>query len=99
MKSGDLVTLLLASANRDEKRYPHPDTVDLSAKNQRDHLTFFAGQRACVGQGLARAELFEATRQLLDLFPTIRFQNDSTEGIVYSGLRFRRIEPIKVQFR
>lgn len=98
MKKGDLVTLLLASANRDETRFAHPDTVDLEQRNQRDHVTFFAGQHACIGQGLARAELFQTIRQTLAQFPDIALR-EGGEQVEFRGLNFRGFSPLSVSLR
>ena len=50
------VLLLHASANRDERYYPEPDTFDLE-RNPRDHLGWGHGIHSCMGMHLARAEM------------------------------------------
>jgi cytochrome P450 len=49
--------MLLASANRDENRFPEPDRFDPRRSNANQHLTFGAGPHFCLGQPLARVEL------------------------------------------
>ncbi|MEV4545558.1 cytochrome P450 [Micromonospora echinaurantiaca] len=50
-----VVVLLLASANRDERRFPEPDRIDL-ARSPNPHLAFSSGPHHCLGATLARVE-------------------------------------------
>lgn len=52
---GDRVFLLLAGANRDPRRFPRPDDIDL-ARTERAHLSFGRGPHACLGATLARLQ-------------------------------------------
>ncbi|GAA3511871.1 cytochrome P450 [Actinocatenispora rupis] len=53
---GDVVTLWIASANRDERAFPDPDTFE-PARTPNRHLTFGYGTHFCLGAQLARAEI------------------------------------------
>lgn len=53
---GSRVLILFASANRDERRYPDPDTFDVR-RNPRDHVGWGHGPHTCVGMHLARLEM------------------------------------------
>lgn len=55
VEAGEKVLLLLGAANRDPRRWPHPDTFDISRRAV-GHLGFGAGPHACVGQMMARLE-------------------------------------------
>ena len=61
----------------------------------RDHLTFIAGPRACVGASLARVEIREVVRQLLERAPHVRLDPDAPPP-VYKGLTMRRFAPLNV---
>ncbi|GAA0600690.1 cytochrome P450 [Kutzneria viridogrisea] len=65
IQSGDIVSLLIGSANRDEARFPEPDVLDL-ARDPNEHLAFGRGPHFCVGAALARLEGGIAFRLLLD---------------------------------
>ncbi|MFJ3779616.1 cytochrome P450 [Streptomyces sp. NPDC090075] len=52
---GDIVSLLIGSANRDEARFPDADRLDLS-RTPNDHLAFGYGPHFCIGAALARLE-------------------------------------------
>jgi len=58
---GARLAIVYASANRDERQYPDPDSFDIR-RNPAGHLTFGAGIHACAGQYLAKLEL----RAMLD---------------------------------
>ncbi len=66
--AGEPVLLLLASANRDHRRYADPDTYDIRRENIQ-HLTFGYGLHYCLGANLARLEGRVALDELLDRFP------------------------------
>jgi cytochrome P450 len=45
-----------ASANRDERQFPEPDSFDVRRDNAAEHVGFGLGKHGCAGQGLARME-------------------------------------------
>lgn len=61
---GEDVFLVLASANRDERRYERPDDFDLRREPLR-HLAFGDGIHHCLGAPLARLELRILLEELL----------------------------------
>jgi cytochrome P450 len=52
---GSEVQLLIGSANRDERRFPDPDRLDL-LRDTKGHLGFGFGAHFCLGASLARLE-------------------------------------------
>ncbi|WP_420114395.1 cytochrome P450 family protein, partial [Pseudactinotalea sp.] len=64
---GDFVMISLLAANRDGKRFTHPDRLDLS-RNAHSHVAFGHGIHHCVGAPLARLEGQIAIGRLLDRF-------------------------------
>jgi cytochrome P450 len=66
--AGSAILLLFASANRDPRRYDHPDAYDITREDVQ-HLTFGYGMHFCLGASLARLEGRVALDELLDRFP------------------------------
>ncbi|MFC8009830.1 cytochrome P450 family protein [Streptomyces cinereoruber] len=69
--AGVPVQVVLGAANRDPKRFPEPDQLDLD-RDAAAHLVFGHGIHRCVGAPLAKAEVEIALRAVLTRFPGIR---------------------------
>ena len=65
---GATVLLLLGAANRDERRFSNPDTLDVASPRRRN-LAFGAGIHFCVGAPLARLEASLALPALFSAIP------------------------------
>lgn len=70
IKAGDLVTLWLSSANRDEEAFTEPDRFDLRRSPNR-HVSFGFGPHFCVGAQLGRMEIKAVLAALRDHVPGI----------------------------
>ncbi|MBE1586981.1 cytochrome P450 [Nonomuraea angiospora] len=70
IKTGQSVTVSVPAANRDPKRFPDPDTLDLRRPTA-GHVAFGHGIHQCLGQQLARVEMQVAIPALFDRFPTL----------------------------
>ncbi|WPB80017.1 cytochrome P450 [Archangium violaceum] len=66
--AGDSVIVSLCAANRDPRRFPAPDTLDLN-RGPNPHLAFGHGIHFCPGATLARTELQIALGTLLARLP------------------------------
>jgi cytochrome P450 len=66
--AGSVMLLLVASANRDERRLPDADTFDIHRKIVHN-LTFGYGIHFCLGAALARLEGRVALDEVLQRFP------------------------------
>ena len=66
--AGSAILLLVASANRDPRRYENPDVYDIRRADVQ-HLTFGFGLHYCLGANLARLEGKVALDELLNRFP------------------------------
>jgi cytochrome P450 len=66
--AGARIALIWASANRDERRWVHPDRLDLTRPIQR-HVSFGEGIHHCLGAPLARLEAAIVFEDLLRRIP------------------------------
>jgi cytochrome P450 len=64
IRAGDKVVMYFGAANRDQARFEHPDTLDLSRPPE-SHLAFGAGPHVCLGQHIARIEIDAMLREVL----------------------------------
>lgn len=69
--AGRMVTMWLASANRDESQFPDPDRFD-PTRSPNQHLSFGHGIHFCMGAPLAMLETDMALRILWERFSEIR---------------------------
>ncbi len=85
INKGDIVSLLLGSANTDENEFPDADTVRFDREVNR-HLAFGGGVHRCLGSNLARLELRVALREWHRRIPEYAVAEGHT--LVYtSGIR------------
>ena len=82
LSKGELVLMVLASANRDETQFVHPEQLDL-ARNPNRHLAFGQGIHFCLGAPLARLEGQIAILTLLRNLPELHL------GVAPEKLRWR----------
>lgn len=94
---GEAVLPLVAAANRDPSRYPHPEKIDLERKAPRDHLAFHFGAHTCAGAALARAELLEIVTAITRRLPDMRLDPDA-EPPTMKGWLLRAYGPLHVLF-
>lgn len=73
IKNGDMVWLLLGSANRDSAKFANADTFDMQRQESRN-LAFGDGIHRCIGAGLAESEAAIALKVLNKHFPHLRIQ-------------------------
>jgi len=69
-RKGDVVGLLLGSANRDPEKFSDPDAF-IAGRSPNPHVSFGVGIHACVGAPLARLEMQVAVRVLFERLPGV----------------------------
>jgi cytochrome P450 len=74
--AGSAILLIVAAANRDERRYPDGVRFDIHRQGP-PHITFGRGVHSCLGSALARVEGRVALQELLTRFPdwTVDIEN------------------------
>ena len=94
---GALVLAVLASANRDERQFARPDTLDIAREPNR-HLAFGQGVHYCVGAPLARMEGQIAINTLLRRFPDLKPAQAPERLHWRRGLVLRGVESLPLVF-
>ncbi len=89
-----LVSVVVASANRDEEHYERPDVFDLDRRAD-DHLAFGFGRHHCLGYHLARLEARLALTAVLDRLPALRLDPAAPPPTI-TGLAFRSPKTLPV---
>ena len=94
--AGYAVSVVIASANRDESHYQDPDRFDLDRRAD-DHLSFGFGKHFCLGYHLAKLEARTLLTALLDRLPGLRI-DPAAEPPRITGLAFRSPPALPVRF-
>jgi cytochrome P450 len=76
--AGSVMLFLLASANRDEERFPDGDSFNIHRK-ETPHITFARGVHSCIGAALARVEGRVALEEILKRFPEWTVDEDNAK--------------------
>lgn len=95
---GAEVIALLSAANRDERAYVDPDSLDITREKNR-HATFGFGAHFCLGAALARMEGTIALRALAQRCPDIALTNASTKLEWWSVAGLRGMKKLPIQLR
>ena len=96
LRAGQPIVLLYASANRDEREFPDPDTFRLDRRPPRS-LGFSHGTHACLGLHAARVEARIGVQEFLARFPHYevledrieRFETEFVQGYAKMPIRLR----------
>lgn len=70
LEVGQEIAMLFGSAQRDPRRFDEADTFDVG-RNDPSHVGFGGGIHFCVGAPLARLELAQSIRGLVERFPNL----------------------------
>ncbi|MET8981999.1 cytochrome P450 [Streptomyces sp. NPDC004539] len=94
---GDPVLVVLAAADRDPARFEHPDTLDLTRRDNQ-HLGYGHGIHYCLGAPLARLEGQTALATLLTRLPDLQLAVSPEELRWRGGLIMRGLRTLPVSF-
>ncbi|MEV5156241.1 cytochrome P450 [Streptomyces werraensis] len=95
IRAGEAVVYSLASANRDETVFEHPDDVLLD-RAANPHIAFGQGPHFCLGAPLARAELQCALEALTGRLPGLRLARPAPELHWHRGMLVRGLVELPV---
>jgi cytochrome P450 len=91
------VALLLGAANRDERKYAHPDQFDLF-RESRQSVGFGFGVHVCLGMHLARMEVRVALNTLFDRLPDLHLDAAPDQDLHIKGMAFRSPIALPIAF-
>jgi cytochrome P450 len=94
---GELVYAVLASANRDERQFLNPDSLDLKREPNK-HVAFGNGIHYCLGAPLARMEGQIAINALLCRLPNLRLAVPPEKLRWRRGVLLHSLENLPVAF-
>ncbi len=93
---GSEVSVFIASANHDERRYPDPESFDIH-RALTPHVSFGSGPHACLGMHLTRTESRVALDALLERLPNLRLDAGYPPPRI-TGTVFRSPDALPVRF-
>lgn len=90
-----IVGLMLASGMRDPELYEEPDRFDIRRAPAKWHQVFGGGAHRCLGEALAKIELEEALKVLLERAPKLTIDGDYPTVNGHSGIRHIGNMPVR----
>jgi cytochrome P450 len=93
--AGSAILFIVAAANRDYRRYPDPDRLDIR-RPIRQPLTFGYGTHYCLGAALARLEGRIALEEILKRFPDWQVDWDNAKLAQTSTVRGWETLPVVI---
>lgn len=76
LRKGQLVAAMIGAGNRDPEKFPDPDRLDITRKNN-EHIGFGVGVHYCLGAPLARTEAEIAIGTILKRCPNLQFADET----------------------
>jgi cytochrome P450 family 142 subfamily A polypeptide 1 len=102
LHQGEKMMLMFESANFDETVFADPDNFNIQ-RDPNSHLAFGFGTHFCLGNQLARIELLNMTRRVLQRMPDLRLAEDANlplrpanfvSGLERMPVRFTPTKPV-----
>ena len=89
---GGKISLLFGSANRDPRVFASPDEFDVARPNAVEHIGFGGGIHVCIGAPLARIELEEGLRAVVELCPRLHMTAEPRRNPAFVIWGYERVE-------
>lgn len=96
IEAGQRLLLGLHAANRDERRFPDPDSFIIDRPNNR-HFGFAGGAHFCIGAQVARLEGEVLLQRLFQRFPAMRIKEEWHSPV--QDLSFPMVERLVLSLR
>jgi len=94
MHRGDIMRVVLTSANRDAAAFACPDELNVQRGDVKKHLAFGHGIHYCLGAPLARLEGKIALGRLYGRYPRLRLKIPADQLLWRPGILFRGLETL-----
>ena len=98
LKAGDVLMLRYGAANRDERQFEDPDSLNINRKNSGSQLAFGSGVHHCVGAPLARQELNLGFPALLSRMKNFRLDDSFGEPMAEPSVVLRGLPELHIKF-
>lgn len=98
LPKGSRVMLRFAAANRDPLKYEHADELDVMRHNAGTHVGFGAGIHHCIGANLAREEMTQAFRLLLERVEDLAYAEGANDFMHHPSMILRGLKKLHVTF-
>ena len=96
--AGALVNVRFAAANRDERAFEEPDTLDLDRPRAAAHLGFGTGTHHCLGAPLARRELHWGFTAVVERFEDMWFLEGENDFAYHPHFLLRSLKALNIGF-
>ncbi len=98
LPKGARIMMRFASANRDSKKYEKADDLDVMRHNAGTHVGFGAGIHHCIGANLAREEMTQAFRLLLERVNNLAYLEGANDFSHHPSMILRGLKKLQVTF-
>jgi cytochrome P450 len=97
--AGSLINIRFAAANRDERRFDNPDSLDLDRPRAGGHMAFGSGKHHCLGAPLARRELHWSFKALVDRIDSMWFAEGKNDFSYHPHYLLRAMKSLHIEFK
>lgn len=95
---GAMINVRFAAANRDERFFDCPETLDLERPKAGAHMGFGSGTHHCLGAPLARRELTWGFTAVVDRFEDMWFAEGKNDFSYHPHFLLRSLKELHIEF-
>ena len=95
---GATINIRFAAANRDQREFDCPESLDLTRDKPGRHLGFGSGVHFCLGAPLARREMYWAFKALIDRVEDMWFAPGKNDLTVAPNFALRALKELHIEF-
>ena len=99
LKEGDMMMLRYGAANRDERQFENPDSVDIEREKAGMQMAFGSGVHHCIGAPLARQELNIGFYELMENFRDFRLDESHGRPVADPSFILRGLPALNVTYQ